>query len=157
MLELRVIHRHINGQLYVVAKFPSDFGEHKRFRNIMSFTIQRVSPEEAQPGMIVAEPILDSAGQVLFPKDEVLTDRHIRRLVVRGVTEISVQAEAPEADPEAKLPASSAPMDEEALREQLAQRFRHFENNEIMQTIREVAEKHLMRTLEIPETKESDE
>ena len=106
--------------------------------------------------MIVAEPILDSSGQVLYPKGEVLTDRHIRRLVVRGATEISVQTEAPQAETESKSPANSAPMDEDALREQLAQRFKHFENNEIMQTIRDVAEKHLMRSLEVGETEESD-
>ncbi len=130
----------------------------------MSSTIRRVSPEEAQSGMIVAEPVLDSGGQVLIPKDEILTDRNIRRLVLRGIPEISVQteasgvdSEASEADSEVKSTANAAPMDEAALRELLAQRFRHFEDNEIMRTIREVAEKHLMRALEPRETEEPHE
>ncbi|MDA1274688.1 MAG: hypothetical protein O2960_11650 [Verrucomicrobia bacterium] len=115
--------------------------------------IQRISLDQAQPGMIIAEPILDSGGQVLILGGEVLSDRLIRRLIVRGAKEIAIQGEEPEAPPEVpKTRKVKRAETEEEIRELLDLRFQNFENHEIMQTIRALAEKHLVQKLGSSET-----
>jgi hypothetical protein len=117
----------------------------------MSTENRRIHPDHASPGMKVAEPVLDPSGQILIAVGEPLTERLIRRLVVRGVTEICILPEAPPkpipqpsetgSDISPELPA-------EDLNEVFARRFHRFEGNEIMHLIRELAEKHLLSSNE---------
>lgn len=116
--------------------------------------IQQIRLDQAQPGMILGESILDSGGQVLIGAGEALTDRLIRRLAVRGTREIGVQVEELAAAPDDPETAGSPETTrvkkaetEEEIRELLDRRFQHFENHEIMQTIRTLAEKHLIQNL----------
>ena len=107
----------------------------------------RIHPDHASPGMKIAEPVLDSSGQILIRVGETLTDRLIRRLVVRGVTEICILPEAPpEPVPQASETGgcSSPELPAADLNAVFARRFHRFEDNEIMRLIRELAEKHLL-------------
>lgn len=114
--------------------------------------IERIATDQARPGMVLGEPVLDSGGQVLIPIGEVLTERQIRRLVLRGTTAIGIQAEEQTEEPAPTDPAPAnvrrnKPMTEQEIREQLDLRFHRFENHEIMGTIRRLAEKHLVQKL----------
>ena len=46
------------------------------------FTVQQINTVDVVEGMVLAEDVIYSNGLLLFPKDTVITDRHILKLTI---------------------------------------------------------------------------
>ncbi len=80
----------------------------------------QLTVDQAQPGMVLAAPVMDRRGRLLIPVGKELTERHVDALRMWGVTHIEVEGERPDEAPAAEL----TPETLEAARAAVAHRFR---------------------------------
>ena len=97
--------------------------------------MRQVYLSEAQPGDVVAEPVVNDRGMVILPKGAELTKAVIGRLQKMNVVELVVEGEDPNAPPPKTL--------EEQL-EELEERFEGLDGNRVMMEIKSIAREHLV-------------
>ena len=81
----------------------------------------KVSPEDLQIDMVLAQDIKDAGGQLLVPSGQPITEKHLRIFRMIGVGEVEIEGEG--ASPEE--PAHIDPAKLAAAEERLRPRFRH--------------------------------
>lgn len=62
--------------------------------------MRKITPEEINPGMVLAVTVKDPQGNILFLKGVELTDRHISIMQARGVSRVIVEGSAPDGSTE---------------------------------------------------------
>ncbi len=115
---------------------------------------RRLNLAELQPGMIVAQTILDNAGRTILQEGGRLTPLIISRLEKWGVTTVVIKTDdsgvmaKPQAAAAAVDAASASEADREFMRqvaEAAIERFRNVENDPLMLELRKLAVAHLVR------------
>lgn len=102
---------------------------------------------QATLGMVLGEPVLDSQGRILAKKGESLSADQLRLLETAGVRDLLVA----ENTDTAEFPGTETAPDQTsaeiagAIRKKLDLRFRKHHDTPLMQTIRNLAEKHLIQ------------
>ncbi|MBI4662833.1 MAG: hypothetical protein HY735_28795 [Verrucomicrobia bacterium] len=103
---------------------------------------------QAAAGMVLAEPVMDSCGRLLADKGESLSTQSIGVLHDHGIREVLAN-ESEDTSNAPRLDESTGRADIEeaavAVRRNLDVRFRKFPENPLMQTLRRLAEKHLVQ------------
>ena len=97
--------------------------------------MRRLYLSEANPGDVIAEPVVNERGMVILPKGAELTAPVIGRLQKMNVTEIAIEGDDPNAPPPKTLDELLADLDA---------RFEGVEDVPLMMEIKEIAREHLV-------------
>jgi hypothetical protein len=97
--------------------------------------VRRLYLSEANPGDVIAEPVVNERGMVILPKGAELTAPVIGRLQKMNVTEIAIEGDDPNAPPPKTLDELLADLDA---------RFEGVEDVPLMMEIKEIAREHLV-------------
>ncbi|MCX7935457.1 MAG: hypothetical protein N3A66_09395 [Planctomycetota bacterium] len=116
---------------------------------------KRLNLAELQPGMVVAQTILDNSGRTILQEGGRLTPMIIGRLEKWGVTTVVIKTDdsgvmaKPQAAGTGVAAAAASEADREFMRkvaEQAIERFRNVENDPLMLELRKLAVAHLVRS-----------
>jgi len=115
---------------------------------------KRLNLAELQPGMVVAQTILDNAGRTILQEGGRLTPMIISRLEKWGVTTVVIKTDESGSMSQLQVagPPTAVGENSEAEREfmrkvaeQAIERFRNVENDPLMLDLRKLAVAHLVR------------
>ncbi|MCZ6633770.1 MAG: hypothetical protein O7G87_10210 [bacterium] len=101
--------------------------------------MRQIFLEDAQPGDEVAKPVKTDRGMMLVKTGTKLSVSLIDNLRRRGVKEVVVEGDDPNAPPPKTLDELLAEMEE---------RFEGLENNRMMMAIKNIAREHLVENME---------
>ena len=100
--------------------------------------MREIAVGEAQVGDIIVEPIVNDKGRVLLPPGARLSAAVLSRLQGWGVHRLKVEGEEPEGDS-----ADEGEAADESREQALELRFAHWEDDELMMAIKQIARQHL--------------
>jgi HD-like signal output (HDOD) protein len=95
-------------------------------------SLYRIAIAEAEPGMILAQPVCCGQGSVLVQPDAVLDERLLSLLTIRGVTHVHVRGGRADLDP-----GPDEPFQAEAIEQREDVRFGPVGDDAIMQSLRD--------------------
>lgn len=126
---------------------------------------KRCPVDQAQPGMLLGQPILDDKGRTIVPAGSRLTPAHIKRLDRWGIDHITITDEdsetalsrireeegLPPEKPEIEQPSGEDRDKMRRIAEAIQERFSDIKDNPLMEKLKLMAVRHL-----VVESKEGD-
>jgi hypothetical protein len=83
-----------------------------------------ISLDQAEPSMVLANPVTDKTGRLLIPAGKVLSERHLESLRMWGISTVDVEGSSPELS-------ETEPLDPEMVMEAEAYMAQHFGGNDL--------------------------
>ena len=102
--------------------------------------MRRIPSSQAKAGMILAEPLVTQTGAPIFKAGACLSSEALDRLAREGILELCIEENGVDPELAAEIEAVSR-----SVRKSLDRRFQRHQRNPLMQELRAVAEKHLIR------------
>ncbi|MCR4315730.1 MAG: hypothetical protein NUW37_05190 [Planctomycetes bacterium] len=111
--------------------------------------MRQLSIKEIQPGMVVGQPVEDSAGRILLKPGDTIKDVYIQLLSKRGIKSVYIRDEASvEADMDSSQESVRLTEEEiDAYQTELDRRFKCHEGNKHMNVIKKIAAKYGLKIL----------
>lgn len=116
--------------------------------------VRELPISELQPGMLLAQPVLNDKGRTVIPEDSRLTPMHLKRLEKWGIEKVSINdddtsvIEKKEKQAAGQLTLQNASAeDREAMRNialAIQTRFSNLQGNEIMDELKRLTVRHLV-------------
>lgn len=97
--------------------------------------MRKILVQDANPGDVIGQPVVNEKGMTLLPKGATLTIALVNRLRGWGIQEVEIEGEDPHAPPPKALP---------ELLEELDHRFRGREGNPLMVQIKAIIREQII-------------
>ena len=97
--------------------------------------MRKISVQDANPGDVLSQPVINEKGMTLLPKGATLTIALVNRLRGWGIRDIEVEGDDPHAPPPKSIP---------ELLDELDHRFRGREGNPLMMELKAIIREQIL-------------